>query len=171
MIMEIMKRRKVYGLPKVKVDEIVYQLAEPIANKNGCEVVDVEFVKEGSDWFLRVYIDKDGGVSLDDCEAVSRELSDKLDEVDPIEQSYYLEVSSPGLERPLKKERDFEKYKGHTIEIKLYKSLNGSKVWTGILHDYQDGVIFLKLQDGSVMEITRKETALVKLVYNFETDL
>jgi len=156
--------KRVSGLPKAKVEDIVYELALPIASKNDCEIVDIEFVKEGPDWFLRVFIDKPNGVDLDDCEAVSRELSEKLDEVDPIEQSYFLEVSSPGIERPLKKDKDFQKYKGHMIEVKLYKPLYGAKVLSGILQDYQDNRIFLRIDDGNVIEIQRKEAAFVKLI-------
>ena len=104
----------------------VLPLLEPIVEANGLELVDLEFVKEGVNWYLRVYIDKDGGVNIDDCELVSRALEAKLDEKDPIEQAYILEVSSPGIDRPLKKEADFVKYQGEIIDVKLYTAVNGS---------------------------------------------
>ena len=105
----------------------VLPILEPIIAEKGLELVDLEFVKEGVNWYLRVYIDKDGGVNIDDCEAVSRALEVKLDEKDPIEQAYILEVSSPGIDRPLKKDADFVKYQGEIIDVKLYKAQDGSK--------------------------------------------
>jgi ribosome maturation factor RimP len=150
-------------LPKLRVEDIVYNLAEPIAQKNNCEVVDVEFKKEGANWFLRVFIDKEDGVTLDDCEAVSKEISDELDRVDPIEQSYYLEVSSPGLDRPLKKEKDFLKFIGHKIEIKLYQAINGTKMLSGTLEAYNNGNITVRLDEGNIIEIDKEKIALVRL--------
>lgn len=119
-----------------KVAETVKNIAEPIAREQGIELVDVEFFREGKDRYLRVYIDKDGGVTLDDCEAVSKPLSDKLDELDPIPQSYILEVSSPGVERPFKTGRDFERAMGENVRIKFYKAIDGSKTIEGILEEY-----------------------------------
>jgi ribosome maturation factor RimP len=110
-----------------KVVNVVENLAKPIIEELGLELVDIEYVREGADWYLRIYIDKDGGVTLDDCESVSRPLSKKLDEVDPIPQAYLLEVSSPGVERPFKKDRDFEKAIGENVKIKFYKAINGKK--------------------------------------------
>ncbi|MBZ4645905.1 MAG: ribosome maturation factor RimP [Petroclostridium sp.] len=150
-------------MPKLRVEDIVYNLAEPIAQKNNCEVVDVEFKKEGANWFLRVFIDKEDGVTLDDCEAVSKEISDELDRVDPIEQSYYLEVSSPGLDRPLKKEKDFLKFIGHKIEIKLYQAINGTKMLSGTLEAYNNGNITVRLDEGNIIEIDKEKIALVRL--------
>ncbi len=146
------------------VEQLVYTLAEPIADKHGCELVDVTFKKEGSEWFLRLFIDKEGGVTLDDCEAVSRSLSDELDLTDPILQSYYLEVSSPGINRPLKKDKDFELFMGEQIEVKFYKALEGQKVIVGILDQYQEGEIYLKCtKDGSIIKIKREDAAMVRL--------
>ncbi len=151
-------------LKVAKVENIVYKLTEPIAEENQCEVVDVVFKKEGSDWFLRVFIDNNEGITIDDCEVVSRALSEELDRVDPITQGYYLEVSSPGINRPLKRQKDFEKFTGEEIEIKLYKAINGKKKICGILEDYKDDIIYLKDEEGELLKINKKDTALVKLV-------
>lgn len=131
-------------MAKKAIEESAAAFARPIAEKHDFELVDTEFVKEGANWYLRVYIDKPGGVTLDDCQAVSEELSEKLDETDPIKQSYYLEVSSPGLERPLKTERDFEKYRGETVELKLFQPVNGKKVLEGELLGLVEGRIGIK---------------------------
>ncbi|AGC68081.1 ribosome maturation factor RimP [Thermoclostridium stercorarium subsp. stercorarium DSM 8532] len=141
-------------MTRKEIVETVRNIAEPIVEELGLELVDVEFVREGRDWYLRVYIDKDGGVTLDDCEAVSQPLSDKLDEVDPIEQSYLLEVSSPGAERPFKTARDFEKAMGEYVMAKLYKAVNGKKTVEGILEGY-DGETVTILTDEDKREIYR----------------
>ena len=135
-----------------KVSEIVKNIATPITDEQELELVDVEFVREGKDWYLRVYIDKDGGVTLDDCEAVSRPLSEKLDEMDPIPQSYILEVSSPGVERPFRTSRDFEKAIGENVRVKFYKAMNGRKTIEGILEKY-DGETVTILTDNDEREI------------------
>lgn len=135
-----------------KISETVINIAKPIAEGLGLVLVDVEFVREGKDWYLRVYIDKDGGVTLDDCEAVSRPLSDKLDKLDPIPQAYLLEVSSPRVERPFKTSRDFEKAIGENVRVKLYKAINGRKTIDGILEKY-DGETVTILTDEDVREI------------------
>ena len=145
----------------------VEELAQPIIDELGYELVDVEFVKEGANWYLRIYIDKDGGVSIDDCEGVSRALEAKLDETDPIEQAYILEVSSPGIDRPLKKDADFVKFQGEIIDVKLYKPLDGKKQYQGKLLGLQDGVISLEEEDGAVRTFTQKETADVRLAVIF----
>ncbi len=146
-----------------KIEDIIFEISLPIAEKNDCEVVDVEFKKEGADWFLRIYIDKDGGITLDDCEAVSRGVSDEMDRLDPITQAYFLEVSSPGINRVIKRENDFLKFKERHIEIKLYKSLDGSKKLRGELIDYKDDVIYIKNEDGKVIGINKKDSAKVTL--------
>ena len=115
-----------------KTETAVWQLAEPIAAESGFYIYDIEYIKEGGLWFLRVYIDKDGGITMDECEAFSRTLSDTLDEADPISGNYYLEVSSPGIERRLKTEAHFRRYIGSVIDISLYKAVNGSKLITEI---------------------------------------
>ena len=119
-----------------KVTEVVEELAAPIFQELGLELVEIEYVKEGKSWFLRVYIDKDTGVDIEDCGLVSERLSEKLDEIDPIPHNYYLEVSSPGAERPLKKEKDFEKAIGKNVVIKTYEPINGEKSFEGTLLEF-----------------------------------
>ena len=145
----------------------VLPLLEPIVEANGLELVDLEFVKEGVKWYLRVYIDKDGGVNIDDCELVSRALEAKLDEKDPIEQAYILEVSSPGIDRPLKKEADFVKYQGEIIDVKLYKAVNGSKQYQGKLLGLENGVLSIEEENGNVVTFEHKDTASVRLAVIF----
>ena len=145
----------------------VLPLLEPIVEANGLELVDLEFVKEGVNWYLRVYIDKDGGVNIDDCELVSRALEAKLDEKDPIEQAYILEVSSPGIDRPLKKEADFVKYQGEIIDVKLYKAVNGSKQYQGKLLGLENGVLSIEEENGNVVAFEYKDTASVRLAVIF----
>ncbi len=154
-------------MAKSNTEKKILPLLEPIVEEKGLELVDVEFVKEGANWYLRIYIDKDGGVSIDDCEGVSRALEAKLDETDPIEQAYILEVSSPGIDRPLKKDADFVKFKGEIIDVKLYKPLDGKKQYQGKLLGLQDGVISLEEEDGAVRTFTQKETADVRLAVIF----
>lgn len=121
-----------------KVTETVEQLASPIVKEFGLELVDVEYVKEGSNWFLRVYIDKPTGVDIEECAMVSERLSEKLDELDPISENYFLEVSSPGAERPLKKPSDFENAVGKHVHVKLYEPFEGEKVFEGTLKSYSE---------------------------------
>lgn len=145
----------------------VMPLLEPIVEANGLELVDLEFVKEGVNWYLRVYIDKDGGVNIDDCERVSRALEAKLDEHDPIEQAYILEVSSPGIDRPLKKESDFVKYQGEIIDVKLYKAQDGSKQYQGKLLGLEEGVLSIEEENGNVVKFEQKDIASVRLAVIF----
>lgn len=145
----------------------VLPLLEPIVEANNLELVDLEFVKEGVNWYLRVYIDKEGGVNIDDCEQVSRALEAKLDEADPIEQAYILEVSSPGIDRPLKKEADFVKYQGEIIDVKLYKPQSGSKQYQGKLLGLENGVLSIEEENGNVVTFEHKDTASVRLAVIF----
>jgi ribosome maturation factor RimP len=119
-----------------KVTEVVEELAEPIFQELGIELVEIEFVKEGKSWFLRVYIDKDNGVDIEDCGLVSEKLSEKLDELDPIPHNYFLEVSSPGAERPLKKDKDFQRAIGKNVFIKTYEPIDGEKSFEGTLLEF-----------------------------------
>ena len=123
------------------------QLLTPIVEEYGFELVDVEYVKEGSTWYLRSYIDKPGGISIDDCEKVSRRLSDLLDQEDFIEDAYIMEVSSPGLGRPLKKEKDFRRSLGEEVEIRTYRMIDKQKEFTGILKDYDENTVTITLAD------------------------
>ncbi len=119
-----------------KVTDTVTALAKPVVEGLGFELVDVEYVREGAEWYLRIFIDKPGGITLEDCEAVHRPISDKLDEADPIAQAYMLEVSSPGVERPFKTARDFEKAIGQQVHIGFYSPVDGSKTAEGILEAF-----------------------------------
>lgn len=130
-------------MPKERVTDIVEKLAEPIVEEAGLDLVDVEFKKEGANWYLRVFIDKPEGVDIDDCTKVSEQLSDRLDEVDPIPQAYFLEVSSPGAERPLKKPSDFERAVGDYVHISLYEALDGRKSFEGELVEYTPKAVTL----------------------------
>ena len=150
-----------------KVTELVAQLAQPLAEQTGCSLWDVEYVKEAGSWFLRIYIDKEGGVSIEDCEAVSRPLSDKLDEVDPIEGSYPLEVSSAGADRVLKKPEQFQQFMGAEVEVHLYRPLDGQKEHIGILKQYgTDGSVTIETA-GTPTIFEKKELAQVRLYVRF----
>lgn len=149
-----------------KVTDVVAQLAAPVVEQAGCSLWDVEYVKEAGEWFLRVYIDKEGGVSIDDCEAVSRPLSDLLDEADPIEGSYTFEVSSAGADRVLKKPEHFARFQGQEVEVKLYRPRDGRKDFVGVLQSWQDGDVTLDV-GGEPAAFEKKEIALVRLYPRF----
>ena len=142
------------------------ELLAPIVELNGFELVDVEYVKEAGTWYLRAYIDKEGGIAVDDCEVISRQLGDWLDKEDFIDDSYILEVSSPGLGRPLKKERDFERSLGEEVEIRLYKALNKQKEFTGILKAYDKETVTIETAEGELV-FNRSDIALIRLAFDF----
>ena len=146
-----------------KVTELTAQLAAPIVEEQGCTLWDVEYVKEAGTWFLRVFIDKEGGVSINDCEAVSRPLSDKLDEVDPIEGSYVLEVGSAGADRVLKKPEHFAAFIGSIVEVKLYRNRDGKKEFVGVLEQYENGDVQLE----GDLRFEKKDVAQVRLHVTF----
>ena len=139
----------------------------PIVEEKGYEMVDVEYVKEGSNWYLRAFIDKPGGITINDLEGVSRKLSDLLDEEDFISDAYILEVSSPGLGRPLKKDRDFDRSIGEEIEVHLYRSLNGNKQYVGLLESYDKDTITIVDEDGSEIALDRVNVSHVRLTIDF----
>ncbi|NLP34648.1 MAG: ribosome maturation factor RimP [Clostridiales bacterium] len=143
------------------------KLLEPILEANPFELYDVEYVKEGSNWYLRVYIDKEGGITIDDCELVSRALSDALDKEDFIAEAYILEVSSPGLGRQLKKDKHFEKSIGEEVEIKLYKAIDKQKEWSGVLVSFDQDKLTVDLDDGETMDFARQNIAKVRLKLDF----
>ncbi|OPJ57130.1 ribosome maturation factor RimP [Alkalithermobacter paradoxus] len=145
------------------IEEIVTKLVLPFTEREGFELVDVEYVLEAGHRYLRIYIDKEGGISLKDCQTISNAITEKLDDIDPIKENYFLEVSSPGLDRPLKKDSDFERYKGKDVEVKLYKPLNGQKQFEGNLIGLFDGDIIKISVDDNVLEFNKKEVALVRL--------
>ncbi|QHS22285.1 ribosome maturation factor RimP [Virgibacillus sp. MSP4-1] len=129
-----------------KVTETTEELVQPILDDMNLELVDTEFVKEGKNWFLRVYIDKEGGVDIEECGKVSEALSEKLDEAEPVKDPYYLEVSSPGVERPLKKEQDFINHTGENVYVKVYKAIDGEKEFEGKLRSIENGRVNLEVK-------------------------
>lgn len=149
-----------------KVTEVAASLAAPIVAEHQCQLWDVVYEKEAGTWYLRIFIDKEGGVSTQDCEAISRPLSDRLDEVDPIEGSYTLEVGSAGLDRPLRKPEHFAQMMGQEVEVRLYRPVNGSKYYVGILAGYEHGDVTLTLPDGPAT-FFQKDVAQVKLYVRF----
>ena len=150
----------------MKVTEIVAKLAEPVVKAHGCELWDVEYVREGSDYFLRLYIDKEGGVDSSDCEAISRAVDPILDEKDPIPESYHFEVCSAGLERALKRPGDFERFMGSPITVKLYRPRNGLKEIPAVLRGYEDGRITVEAGKETIT-FEKSEVALVRLRVEF----
>ena len=150
----------------MKVTELVTAFAKPIVEEKGCSLWDVEYVREGSERFLRVYIDKEGGVCIDDCEAVARAIDPILDEKDPIADSYHFEVCSAGLERALKRPSDFEQFMGSPIFIKLYRPRNGLKEIPGILRGYADGRITMEAGKETIV-LEKSEVALCRLRVEF----
>ena len=145
-----------------KVTDTVAALAIPVVEAAGCSLWDVEYVKEAGQWFLRLYIDKEGGISIEDCEAVSRPVSALLDEADPIEGSYVFEVSSAGADRVLKTDAHFEQFMGAEVEVKLYRPRDGRKEFVGLLRTHNDGDVTVEI-NGEIAEFTKKEIALVRL--------
>ena len=158
-------------MAKKKIQEMVEDFFRECSEEwiSRYDLYDAEFLKEGSDYYLRVYIDRKDGeyIGTDDCEIVSRGLSDVLDSKDPIEQNYYLEVSSPGLDRTLRKPEHFEKYMGKEIEVSLYKPIEKEKKLTGTLSGYKDGDIGLTLSDGREIAIESKNIAKVNLAFSW----
>jgi ribosome maturation factor RimP len=139
----------------------------PIMEKYNFELVDVEYVKEAGSWYLRAYVDKEGGITVDDCEVVSRLLSDWLDQEDFIEDSYIMEVSSPGLGRPLKKDKDFARSLGEEVEIRLYKARDKQKDFTGLLKAYDAETVTIETEEGTEETFARAEIALIRLAFDF----
>ena len=150
----------------MKVTEQVRLLAEPVVADRGCELWDVEYVREGGGWFLRIYLDKEGGVDIADCEAVSRALDPILDEADPIPDSYVFEVSSAGAERELKRPRDFERFLGADVLVRLYRPRDGAKEFAGVLKSYDGGDVTVEV-GGAPITFTKAEIAQVRLRVDF----
>ena len=143
------------------------QLIQPLIDANNFELVDVEFVKEGSDWYLRVYIDKDGGITVDDCELISRAFNEILDREDYISEQYIFEVSSPGLMRPLKKEKDYVRSMGREVEVRLYKAIDRQKEFTGALKAYDADTVTIELDDETLKTFEKGEIALIRQAFDF----
>lgn len=150
-----------------KLELKIFEIAKPIAAENDCYIYDLEYIKEGKSRVLRIYADKEsGGISLDECEAISRKISEVLDKSDPISENYMLEVSSPGIERRLRNPEHFEKYIGETIDIGLYQAINGSKTLSGRLIFFENEKITLETESGEI-SIMQSETTNVKLHFDF----
>jgi len=139
----------------------------PILEKNQFELVDVEYVKEGGTWYLRAYIDKEGGITVNDCELVAREMNEILDREDYIEDSYIFEVSSPGLGRPLKKEKDYARSMGKELEIRTYRAIDKKKEFYGILTDYDEKKVTIQTEEGEILTFAKTEIALIRLAFDF----
>lgn len=155
-----MSKRELY-------EEKTEKLIMPIIEANNFELVDVEYVKEGGTWYLRAYIDKEGGITVDDCEIVNRALGELLDVEDFINEAYILEVSSPGLGRPLKKEKDFQRSLGEEVEVRTYRAINKSKEFVGLLVAYDKESVTLQLDEETEMKIDRSDIALIRLAFDF----
>ncbi|MBR6897685.1 MAG: ribosome maturation factor RimP [Lachnospiraceae bacterium] len=152
---------------KAQYEERTEGLLKPIAERLGLEIVDVEFVKEAGNYYLRAYLDKEGGITIDDCEAASRALSDELDKEDFISESYILEVSSPGLDRPLKKDKDFDRSIGRDVEIRLFKADDGVKEYRGSLKAYDKDTVTVLVNDEE-KSFERKNISLIRLAFEFD---
>ncbi len=146
-----------------KTEEILL----PLVASHEFELVDVEYVKEGGNWYLRAYIDKPGGITVDDCEVISRALSDRLDEQDFIDEAYILEVSSPGLGRPLKKEKDYIRSMGELVEVRTYRPIDRQKEFTGVLCAYDDNSVTIELDNENKMRFEKADIALIRLAFEF----
>ena len=150
----------------MKITETVRQFAEPVVQAHGCSLWDVEYVREGADWFLRLYIDKPGGVDINDCEAISRAVDPILDEKDPVPDSYNFEVCSAGLERQLKRPADFAQFMGSSVSVKLFRPVNGAKEFVGTLTSYENGAVTIETA-GTTQTFQKNEVAQVRLHVEF----
>ncbi len=149
-----------------QTEKLVLEISEPVAQKQGVYVVDISYKKEKDGWFLRLFIDKEGGVGIDDCEAFSRAVEAELDRTDPIEGNYCLEVSSPGVERRLVKDREFAYYVGRKVDVKLYEPINEKKEFCGILTGYKDKTVTVSTEDGNI-EFEKQQAVYVKLHFEW----
>ena len=149
-----------------KITERVFDLARPVVEEEGCSLWDVEYLREAGTWYLRIYIDREGGVSINDCERISRRLDPILDEADPIPESYVFEVGSAGADRELKRPSDFARFMGAEIEVKLYKPLDGSKSFVGRLTGYEEGTVVLDWR-GKELRFAPAQIAQVRLYVSF----
>ena len=145
-----------------KITEKVAALAKPVVEEEGCTLWDVEYVREAGTWYLRILVDKEGGLGIDDCERISRRLDPMLDEADPIPDSYVFEVGSAGAERELKRASDYEQFLGSEVELRLYQPINGSKSFVGTLAGYEDGAVTLLVGE-KAMRFEKEQIALVRL--------
>ena len=151
-----------------KIEDKIWQMAEPLVAQHNMELIDVEYVKEGAEWYLRLFLDKDteAGIDLDDCELISRALSDLLEDNDPIAQAYRLEVSSPGIERPLKRTKDFVRFQGEKVQVKTFSEVEGRKQFIGLLGETTEDVVTIDV-DGTTIQIPRDKISKANLVWEF----
>lgn len=154
-------------MKKRRVVDIVRDIALPFCEENKFELVDVEFVKEGSVRYLRLTVDKEEGITLDDCSLLSKFLNKKLDSIDPIEENYLLEVTSPGVERELKRDVDFERFKGSKVNVKLFSPIEGEKVFDGILLGLDNNIVSVERGDNSITKVSRDKIAMIKISVDF----
>lgn len=154
-------------MKKSNIENLVIKIVEPVVDDLNMELVDVEYVKEGPNMYLRVYIDKDGGVNLDDCQKVSEMVSEQLDAKDPISENYFLEISSPGLDRPLKNDKDLKRNLGKDIELNLYKAVDGNKKLVGKLVNYDDENIYIEETGSGEKAVDRSVISKINLAVNF----
>lgn len=147
-------------MAKGSTTETVRALVQPYAEQLGLRIWDVTFTKEGASWYLRIYIDKDGGVNIDDCAAMSRAMDEPLDEADPIDQAYFLEVCSPGIERELRREEHFAAYIGQRVKVRLIRAVDGVREFSGVLKDFRDGALTVETSRGPI-SFNKKDAAHV----------
>ncbi len=150
-----------------RLTDNIARMAEPIVREEGCSLWDVEYVKEAGNRYLRLYIDKEGGVSIDDCERISRRMDTILDEEDPIPESYIFEVGSAGADRELKRPGDFERFMGSKVEVRLYKPVDGSKRYVGTLVSYEEGSVGI-ISSGQELRFSKEQVAQVRLYVDFD---
>lgn len=149
-----------------KIEQLAFSIGDEIAKKQGVFLVHCEYVREKGQYFLRLFVDKDGGIGIDDCEEFSRAFSDSIDLIDPIDQEYILEVSSPGAQRQLKTEREFLHYVGREVDVKLFAPKDGKKEFSGVLTGFSDGTAQIDA-DGEIYQIPVKEAVYIKLMFRF----
>lgn len=153
-------------MKKQEIEQHCTELVMPIIEAHGFELVDVEYVKEGADYYLRVYADKEGGITIDDCVLISRSLEEKLDAADRMTDAYILEVSSPGLTRPLKKDKDFKRNLGKKVEVKLYRAVDGVKEFEAYLDGYTEETVTLRISDTEpAKEFRRNDISMIRLAF------
>ena len=155
-----MSKREMY---EARTEELI----TPILERSNFELVDVEYVKEGGSWYLRAYIDKEGGITVNDCADVAREMNEILDREDYIDDSYIFEVSSPGLGRPLKKEKDYVRSMGKELESRTYRAMNKQKEFYGILTSYDEKTVTIETEDGETLQFEKSDIALIRLAFDF----
>ena len=150
-----------------KIEDKVMELVSPVITSLGYEIYDLEYVKEGKDYYLRIFIDKENGISIDDCELVNNSITDLLDEKNYIKEQYYLEISSSGLERRLRKDWHFEKYKGSKVEANLFKAVDKQKNIRGILNGFDEKTVTIQTEENNLVQLDKTNISVIKTIYDF----